>query len=218
MSLTFGKLRAGEITFGNLRVAKMYFGNVLIYNKSESSVNVSVVTCDPYNHLFVNVSEDTEFVFYSDKNKNDSAFGEGIYAFYFNFDGITTPPTTNFAPAKPDWDPGIPICPMVTDTNGLAGNIFNSITTNAVVNYDGETIYEWHIPKKTGYIGIAIDSVGQVGQWGQLIKGVKMGIQNDISITNTYFYSTDMDWHSNKYNGTLPQFYGYTTIKYIGKA
>lgn len=33
MSLTFGKLRAGEITFGNLRVAKMYFGNRLFWER-----------------------------------------------------------------------------------------------------------------------------------------------------------------------------------------
>lgn len=33
MSLTFGKLIAGEITFGNLRVAKMYFGNRLFWER-----------------------------------------------------------------------------------------------------------------------------------------------------------------------------------------
>lgn len=37
MSLTFGKLRAGEITFGNLRVAKMYFGNRLFWERNKET-------------------------------------------------------------------------------------------------------------------------------------------------------------------------------------
>lgn len=39
MSLTFGKLRAGEITFGKLRVAKMYFGNKLFWERLSPDVN-----------------------------------------------------------------------------------------------------------------------------------------------------------------------------------